>query len=52
MRGNYRTRKDKEFCSKACKQWWSYNYGNSKIARAKREREQARRRRESEHREG
>jgi hypothetical protein len=38
-RGKYRTRKDKEFCSKACAQWWSDNYGNSKKAKQKRERE-------------
>jgi hypothetical protein len=36
-RGKYRTRRDKEFCSKACAQWWSDNYGNSKKARRKRE---------------
>lgn len=35
-RGKYRTRRDKEFCSKACAQWWSDNYGNSKKARRKR----------------
>jgi len=39
VRGTYRTRKDKEFCSKACAQWWSDNYGDSKKAREKRERE-------------
>ncbi len=32
VRGKYRTRRDKEFCSKACAQWWSDNYGNSKKA--------------------
>lgn len=35
-RGKYRTRKDKRFCSKACAQWWSDNYGNSEKARRKR----------------
>jgi hypothetical protein len=39
VRGKYRTRKDKEFCSKACAQWWSDNYGDSEKARQKRERE-------------
>jgi hypothetical protein len=35
-RGKCRTRKDKVFCSKACAQWWSDNYGNSKKAKRKR----------------
>jgi hypothetical protein len=39
VRGKYRTRKDKEFCSKACAQWWSDNYGNSEKAKRKREKE-------------
>jgi hypothetical protein len=38
-RGSYRTRRDKEFCSKACAQWWSDNYGDSKKARQKQERQ-------------
>lgn len=38
-RGPYRTRVDKQFCSKACAQWWSDNYGDSKKARRKRERQ-------------
>jgi hypothetical protein len=38
-RGAYRTRRDKKFCSKACAQWWSDNYGDSKKARQKRERQ-------------
>jgi hypothetical protein len=36
-RGKYRTRRDKQFCCKACAQWWSDNYGNSKKAKRKRE---------------
>jgi hypothetical protein len=39
VRGKYRTRKDKVFCSKACSQWWSDNYGNSKKANRKRKKE-------------
>jgi hypothetical protein len=39
VRGKYRTRKDKEFCSKACAQWWSDNYGDSKKAKQKRKRQ-------------
>jgi hypothetical protein len=38
-RGKYHTRSDKEFCGKACSQWWSDNFGDSKKARAKRERQ-------------
>lgn len=38
-RSKYRTRKDKVFCGKACAQWWSDNFGNSKKARLKRERQ-------------
>jgi hypothetical protein len=35
----HRTHSNKEFCSRACVQWWSDNYGNnSKKAKAKRER--------------
>jgi len=34
----HQTHSNKEFCSLACKQWWSDNYGNSKKAKRKRER--------------
>jgi len=39
VRDKYRTRSDKEFCGKACSQWWTDNFGDSKKARAKRERQ-------------
>jgi hypothetical protein len=50
-RRKHQTHSNKVFCSPACRQWWSDNLGNSKKARAKRERQQARERREDEHQE-
>lgn len=47
-----RTYSNKVFCSHACRQWWSDNFGNSQKARAKRERQQARERREDGYQEG
>lgn len=35
----HRTHGNKEFCSPACRVWWSDNFGDSKKARARRERE-------------
>jgi hypothetical protein len=48
----HRTHSNKVFCSHTCRQWWSDNLGNSMKARAKRDRQQARERREDEHQDG
>jgi hypothetical protein len=37
-RGKHRTHSNKVFCSPACRQWWSDNFGNSKKAKRKQER--------------
>lgn len=42
----HRTHSNKEYCSKACKQWWSDNYGNSEKAKQKRRREEEKRKKE------